>query len=390
MRPSVRDTADAIEIRWAAGFRFAATAIDVCGNDPADLDYLSEFLVPWCELIPAGGAALRVRMLGSPLLAGELEADWEAVRVTSRRVAPVPCLRLDTQVVAFEGWRDDGRLRLVDRVTGCFFRFDEGIVDVVCRQGDDRTRLGLLGLIREAITGGVASVSALVDLHAAAFAVGDRAVVIAGARGSGKTSLLCHALLSGGAALIANDRTFVALDGPEPVATGIPTVVSIRADTLRAFPRLAGEPDAYPALTPIILPASDGGAPAATGPGDRALLLSPARFAGRLGVARVGRARLSAIVLPEVSTELRGWTVARLAVEVAAAALEARLYGTGPARDASTLFGSLVGPAVAQRPSPCALLERLVATVPVFVCRLGRGAYESPAAAWLEAIGVRG
>lgn len=121
------------EPAWAVGYRCGPAAVDVSGNHPADRDYLSEFLEPWCEVVPAGNAPLRVRMVASASAVARLEAAWRERASGPQRVAPVPCLKLDTQVIAFEGWREESGLRLVDPVTGCFFLVGAGSVDVVCR-----------------------------------------------------------------------------------------------------------------------------------------------------------------------------------------------------------------------------------------------------------------
>lgn len=226
----------------------------------------------------------------------------------------------------------------------------------------------------------------IVDLHAAAFTSGNRAVVIAGAKGAGKTSLLCHAIVSAGAALVSNDRTFVDVGQTPPAAEGIPTVVSVRGDTLRAFPQLGSRAEANPPLTPIVVPARPGQTAAPERRPDRALLLSPARFARRLGAEQVARAPLSAILLPEVSAGLRGWQLVRLEPGPAATALEACLYGAPAARKTPTLFAGLARTAATPSVPIGARLARLVAAVPVFVCRIGPDAYDMPIGPLLDAL----
>jgi hypothetical protein len=293
-------------------------------------------------------------------------------------------------MIAFEGWREGEALWMADPVTGCFFLVGAGTVDVVSRRGSSRARLGLLGLLREIITGKVAAVAPIVDLHASAFAVGDAAVLIAGAKGAGKTSLLCHALISAGAGLVGNDRVFIDLAASPPRALGVPTVISIRADALHRFPQLAHRADQFPPLFPIeaAAPPGNGGSGPAIRSADRALLLSPAGLAGRLGAARVPEAPLSAILLPEVTAGIRGCTIERLSAETARAALEACLYGASSGRNEPTLFAGLAGAAAVSPTAIGVRLERLVAAVPAYACRLGRDAYDTPAAMLLSALGL--
>jgi hypothetical protein len=130
--------------------------------------------------------------------------------------------------------------------------------------------------------------------------------------------------------------------------------------------------------------AGDAGAPGRAG--DRALLLSPSRFAGRLGARRVGRAPLSAIVLLEVAPDGSGWQLVRLGPDAAVAALDACRYGAPAVRDAPTLFGGLARTAALRLPPVAVRIARLVSTVPVFACRIGRDAYDMPIGPLLDAL----
>jgi hypothetical protein len=375
---------------WTVGYRHGAAGVDVAGNDPGDRAWLDEFLLPWCDVGTAGSAPVCVRMIRSTPIAEALGREWTRRQAAPRRQPPRPCVRLDTQTIAFDGWSADDGLRLVDPVTGCTFIVAGTAVDVVAGEGEEQAQLGLLGLVREVIAGSVAAHRPVVDLHAAAFALDGKAVVIAGPKGAGKTSLLCHVLISAGAALLANDRVFVATDEAPPVACGIPTVVSIRPGTLDAFPRLLARAAEFPALTRIDPSARrilDGQAPLP--PSARpALLLSPARLAGRLGAARVAEAPLAAIVIAETSAAVAGFVLERLPREAAQAALDASLYGVAADRSRPTLFGRLAGEAAAGLPPIGDRIARLAAAVPVYRCRLGRDAYDRPAAPLLEALGL--
>ena len=389
----VRDRADASaepEETWAIGYRCGPAGVDVSGDDPGDRAWLDEFLLPFCDVTAAGGAPVRVRMIRSDPLAEALGREWRR-RQAAPREPPRPCVRLDTQTIAFDGWSGDDGLRLIDPVTGCTFIVAGTSVDVVAPEAEERAQLGLLGLVREAIAGSVAAHRPVVDLHAAAFALDGQAVVIAGPKGAGKTSLLCHVLVSAGAALLANDRVFVAVDGAQPAACGIPTVVSIRQGTLDAFPQLLARAAEFPALTRIDPSARrilDGQPPLP--PSARpALLLSPARFAGRLGAARAARASLAAIVIAEASAAVAGFALERLAEGAARAALDASLYGVAADRSRPTLFGGLAGKAAAGLPPIGDRIAGLAAAVPVYRCRLGRDAYDRPAAPLLEALGLK-
>jgi hypothetical protein len=362
--------------------------LNISGNDAADLDWLSEFLRPWCDMGPASPAPVRIRMVRSDSGVKALADDRHRHRDGGGHTRLTPCIRLDTQTILFEGWPGDDGLRLADPVTGCFFVVNGGHVDIFAPRGDARSNLALLGVVREAVLGGISKSEAIVDLHAGGFVLDGRAVVVAGPKGAGKTSLLCHAIVSGGADLLANDRVLVR-DRAGPVACGVPTVVSIRQTTVARFPELANHADDFPPLGWIDPSArhvqNDTALPLSQASN---LLLTPAGFAGRLGAARVGAAPLHAIVLPEVSHDAEGCALEALAGNAALGELDASLYGVATHREEPMLFQSLFGPADTGLPSMRQRLEGLAAAVPVYRCRLGRDAYSQPAAALFGALGL--
>ncbi|MGE0451135.1 MAG: hypothetical protein AB7Q29_16300 [Vicinamibacterales bacterium] len=390
----------ATEGPWAVTYQHGSVTIDIQGEHLGDLAWLREFLEPWCEEARPAADALRVRAVRSDRLVETLRIAWQNRRGTDEAIAPLACIRLDTRTVAFEGWSERGTVRLVDPLTDCFFVISGRNVDVVGSQNGDRIRIALLGVIREAIAGAIAASSAVVDLHAAAFASGDRSVVIAGPKRSGKTSLLCHAITSGGAKLLANDRVFARVDTVPASAYGVPTVVSIRRGTLATFPQL-GNPSAFESSAASIhaFPEIErdgwmrgqrtGEGPKTDGP----LKLTPRRFAARLGAGQVSQAPLTAIVLPELVSDLSGWSLETLPRDVAARRITCCLFGVEAERDRSTFFGGLSPLPRTGRTTPMTLettsaIERLVATVPVHRCRLGPDVYRQPAELLIRALGL--
>jgi HPr kinase/phosphorylase len=84
------------------------------------------------------------------------------------------------------------------------------------------------------VTGGVL-------LHASCVAFGERAVLILGPAGAGKSSLALQ-LMALGAMLVADDRTLVAADGARLVArapTGLPALIEARGLGLLRAPLMA-------------------------------------------------------------------------------------------------------------------------------------------------------
>lgn len=376
---------DGFDPSWSATYAPGTAGVDVCGNDPADAAWLDEFLTPWCGRAASGTGALQVRMIRSNRRARELTDEWTERRQQGPQPEPTPCIRLETRTLAFDRWAGTAGWRLADPLTGCQFVVTGRRVDVIAPEGAHAGQLFLAGMIREALTGAVAAAGRVLDLHAAAFAVGGQAIVLTGRKRAGKTSLLCHALLSGGGALIANDRVFVHLDAAPPIACGIPTVAALRHGTLDTFPRLREGSATFPPLPRLDGPA-DTGPPGSPSPEPAGLLLTLARLAGRLGAPQLARAPLRAILLPEIAEDHDGWVLERLPEAAAATQLAGCLHGGRVGGEASTFFTALMRGDASPLPPVGDQLGRLVSQVPVYRFRLGPDVYRQPATCWLHAL----
>lgn len=377
---------------WRVGLRCGPAAIDAGGDEPDDGAWLAAFLGPWCDTMDPERASLRVRLLRSDGLMERLERG-----MAGQATAPVPCFGLDSRTIALPGWSEGGRLWLYDDKAESFLGIEGRSVDIVSRAGGRAVWLALGRVVRELIAGGVRAAEPVVDLHAASFSVAGKAVLLAGPKKAGKTSLLCHALLSGGAALLGNDRAFVQVDGAGPVVRGVPTVVSIRSGTRMFFPQLQRHRrprgDSLDSDT-------DSGTGTDSGAGPADLRLIPAEFTGWVGCAHVREAPLHAIVMPERHAALDGWALERLSGEEALARLDPCRYGAACAHGAPTVLAALAsavavgGGAVRRGPAaggaPQSLLRWLAADFPVYRFRIGPSLYGEPASRWLRALGLEG
>jgi hypothetical protein len=361
----------------AAGYAFGAARLDV-ETDAADAGrWLAEFLTPWIASRPAGSAAAVVRFDSSSDAFAALQ--HERASVTTRLL---PCFALDRHVVTLPGWQDGDVVVAADDELGCGYRIRPGRVDVVAPPASPRARIGLLRVVRERLTSTRASIEASVDLHAAAFTVRGRAVIVSGPRGAGKTSVLCHALASG-AGLIANDRVFVCIDDAGAMtAEGVPTLVSVRPGTLAAFPTLRLAADERPALRHS---AEHGSADVP--PAGRDFSLSPRQLAARLGAGCVARAPVSAIVFPELVDDDSAWAIEAVSENDVAPRLAACVYGSGHPAVKTVIAGLGDAASTAVRPAPD-LLNRIAATTRLVRLRLGRRAYDAPADAWIHALEI--
>ena len=362
----------------AVGYTYGNAAVDVVIDDAETHRWLIDFLTPWATAEAFTGCATQVRFTAA-------QDAWDAL--TRRALAapvPMPCFVLDSHLVMLPGWEDEHGVAVEDEELGCFYCVRPARVDIVARPGERRARLGLMRVVRELLTARRLASGSLLDLHAAAFETGQRAVLIAGPRNAGKTTMLCHALASGGARMIANDRVLVDLDCGDGEVVGVPTLASARAATLHFFPALRGGTDSLPTLL-------HGG----EGDLDREGLLrgthvrslSLGAFADRLGSSCVATAPLAAVVFPEIVADIDTWDLQTLSAADGLAALGQCRYGAG--RDASvrTIFARSDEdiPEVGRLD---AMLRRLVESTRVFRCRLGPRAYERSAVEWLAALGL--
>lgn len=368
----------------AAGYGFGPVTVDVV-TDGVELNrWLGEFLAPSIASVPFGRGDAVVRFGSDPDAFEALE------RRSASATRRTPCFSLDDQVVTLPAWDDEAGVVLADSDLHCFYQVldhrpgQAPTVDIVGRAGELRARFGLMRVVREILTARRLARGGLLDLHAAAFELGGRAVLIAGGKHAGKTTVLCHALGSNRARAIANDRVFVDVERDGGQVYGIPTLVGIRRDTLALFPGLRGATDGRPVLLCDGEEELERGA-VAQGRNVRSLSLS--QFAERRGSSVVSAAPLSAVVFPEIVGDITSWKVNELSRVEGLERLARCIHGGRRNRSRPTVFGELGGPAVGQ-PDPAEIVERLGGTVRFFKCTLGTRAYEQCASEWLCALAL--
>ncbi len=126
-------------------------------------------------------------------------------------------------------------------------------------------------------------------VHAAAFVTTAGAVLLTGARGSGKTTALVHVLTAGGTALLANSRVLVGGSRAAPIVRALPASVALRRPTLDLVPQLRtlAVPTARPHWETQVSP---------LGVPETRLLVPPRALAEVLGVDVVPLAPLRAVI----------------------------------------------------------------------------------------------
>jgi hypothetical protein len=361
------------------GYRLGPARIDVESDDADAARWLREFLLPWFEACPPGAGEFRVRLTGSASALGDL-----ARRQAAARLRPHACFALDSQVVELPGWTDAEGSVLADDRLGCFYQLRRGSVEIAAPPGIRRVRIGLMRVVRELAALRMLREAGCLDLHAAAFAVKDRAVLLVGPTRAGKTTLLVSSLASGRASLLANDRVFVDTRRTPGLAIGVPTLVSIRPDTLERFPSLGSS---VPGGTALLHAAEiEAHAADVSGGGGRAEhSLSPAQLAQQLGAGILRCAPIAAIVFPEIAPAQSRWSLTPLAPERAGARLRENLYGARLGPRPGTVFEEIVAGDRGRRRDTSEPLEEIAARIPSYACRLGPDAYQDGGGAWLSA-----
>lgn len=371
--------------RILTAYRFGPAVIDVEADDPDAARWLAEFLAPWFEVDAPGKGEFTVRLTCSAPAVAALER-----RQAAAIYHPVACFALDSQVVSLPGWaEEDGATVIADSGLSCFYRVQGRTVEIVARPGTRSVRVALMRVVREVTAVRMLGQGSVLDLHAAAFVAGERAVLLVGPKGGGKTTLLVHVLASGRASLLANDRVFVDAGHLPAHAVGVPTLVALRDETLKVFPNLRRDLPERPALLHAgELESHDVGA-VEGGDAPRGFALSPAQLARRLGVAIVRCAPLAAIVFPEVSPAADAWSLEPVAPADGATRLRECLYGVHSRPRRRTLFEEIARGQGDREEEQKALVDRLAARLPLFRCRLAPDGCRDGAEAWLRGLPLK-
>jgi len=358
-------------------YRFVKVATEVDIDDPDVARWLAEFLSPWFSTEKQNGAALKVSMTSS----GEQFSALARVEA-KRHPQPVACFWLDRTMVSCPGWSEpDGSILVADQEFGCYYHVQGNQVEVISRPQDPPARIGLMRVVRELAIPRADARSETLDLHAAAFVFRGRAILLAGDKNAGKTTLLAHALTSPHTALMANDRVIV--DGSLE-ARGVPTVVSVRTETERAFSALGR---IFPRRAVLFhkgeLASADLGR--ASTYHRSVLSLSLAQFARQLNSRLEPSAPVGAIIFPEISTSASGWTLSSMDPTEAAPRLRGNIYGSTLASCSDTIFQKVTR-ALPGTNEPDLIVDRLAASVPMIRCVLGKRAYSESSNDWLKAL----
>jgi hypothetical protein len=346
----------------------------------ADLAWLEEFLSPaFCARASGGDVHYGVEAVVD-------EGRFDAY-LAARPAGPLPeaaAFVLDQRVLTTVSWRDPstGRTAFFDPAHRVVYltHADTPGVTIVARTGGRLFRGALMRVVREVAMTRAWTPGSLV-LHASAFATARGAVIVAGPKRAGKTSLLLYAL-HGGAAFISNDRVVLVSGGESFVAHGMPSITSLRHSTLALFPRLAAALDERRYRAHLTIAEAE--ASAAPPDGDGAI--SPSQLCRAMDARMDAAVPAAAVLLPRVDLSRLGLEILPLDPSAARDRFDDVLFASANRGGTSDVFGIAGGERVVDVSSARALWGRAVNTVPVFECVIGRGAFDEPAAATVLAI----
>lgn len=351
-------------------FAYENLGIGVSSDEEACLEWLEEFFVPQF------GVEDRVA------------ADWEiTVTLDSDRYERLAglgpsrgealCFALDTRDISLPLWNADSPAKvLFDEKRETFFLLESETrrITLLSRGDGGRFRIALMRVVRE-LAMNRAQQDGGVILHASAFSLGNKGVIVTGPKGAGKTTLLMYALQATPADYVSNDRVLLRLDGG-PRIRGIPTIVTLRDPTLRFFPpvlerlresgytiRLTGREasERPPAET-------------AVKPGGRRSI-GPNQFCDILEVESTAGARPAALVFPRLCDRSGPLRLNRLPTELAAARLYDALFGVRKLRTTSPFFSDAPEQPAFDREKLEAACATLTSEVGCYECELGPDAY---------------
>ncbi len=351
---------------------YEGISVGIETHKDSDLSWLKEFLTPWFDL-GDGVADVIVRVVVDPQRYSALLRQGPGQR-------SVDAFMMDTRVIQYPLWNTlTERPIFFDEARVLFFEVGEGSIEIICREHEPGARLGIMRVIRE-LAMGAAQHAGGRFLHAAAISISGRALIIAGPRSAGKTSLLTYLLSHLEADFLTNDRLLAMPAGEVVGLRGMPTIVSIRDGTLGLFPRLRDSLQTQGFTSRRTLQecreagdiVSANATPGRTG-------ISPAQYCALLGCEPARDSRASVLLFPRQTGQPGGVELQRLDRKTTAAMLRQGLFGyIGPDK-LSAIF------TLPAKPSPTltaktdtALFDWLSGSLPGYSCSLGTDAYATP------------
>jgi hypothetical protein len=292
----------------------------------------------------------------------------------------VDCFTKDGGFEQFAAFRDEqNRQVLFSADEECFLipELDKGRIEVLANGDGWKTRRCLMRLVRE-----LATIQALhqgdLFIHGAAIECRGGAVILAGAKRSGKTTMLINALRQGNAHYLSNDRVYVERTGNTLCVRGMPTIVRVRPDSLAHVPGLKPPACDHPyryyltdseceQRSAMIQPAYQ--EPPA---------MSPSQFSRWLGVQMTAAAPLRAIVFPRIDSSISSYALEPIRATDAESLLAANCFFPGTTGPVAKALAGGWAAAVADVERSRRGYQDLAKRCDLFSCSIGPAAFASP------------
>lgn len=355
---------------------YQGLSIAVTADSESDLHWLQDFFGPSYKfgVAAADSAARRIALHEDPLWSHRRRcmAEHQASGTIGRVLAHVldgtdlhlPCLRpADASLLAW------------DELLECFYLQDcDGLTTVLQPQQSPRLRrprLALMRSVRELVLHHELRSGSLV-LHASGLVRDGRALLFAGPRRAGKTTLLSAGLnLVPGLELLANDRVIVSPQVGGWSSRGMATVVSVRPGVDTVLPGLLQRLHAN-TLGPEAGPQESR---SREFPIHGRLLLSPSQYCKSFGVTQVAEAQLAAIMLPRIDLSAIGLHWRPLYPAAAAVSLAGALFASSHQGSRSELFDSPESGPFPEEAELAERMQRLASDIACFELVIGADAY---------------
>jgi hypothetical protein len=351
-------------------FAYENLGIGVRSNEGAYLEWLEEFFVPQFGVEDDAAADWEITVT--------LDSDrYERLAGLGPSREELLCFALDTRDIHLPRWDTDTPAKvLFDEKSETFFLLESESrrITLVSRGDGGRSRIAVMRVVRE-LAMNRAQRDGGVILHASAFSLGDRGVIVTGPKGAGKTTLLMYALLATPSDYVSNDRVLLRLDGGARIR-GIPTIVTLREPTLHFFPPVLERlRESGYTIRLTRREASERPPAESTVKPDGRRSIGPNQFCDLLRVKSKAGARPAALVFPRLCDRAGPLRLSRIPKKGAAERLYESLFGVRKLRTTSPLFSDAPEQPPFDRKKLEAACTTLTSEVRCYECELGPDVY---------------
>jgi len=284
---------------------FMGLPCHVRSDDPSDISWLMDFFV---GAVDSGLEPKNISELQKITLTRDQASTRDARFQAGKSRQTTLAFVLDSEIQYLPSWMlGDGTLCAYSDFYDLLFtkRDDIRIFDAsMPGQAGRRARGGLMRAIREPAMDHIWRSGDSI-LHGAGVVVEGQAVLIAGNKRSGKTSLLSAVLSQlSDSTFLANDRIALKQCGSNLIARAIPTIISLRRGSLDVVPGLAARAAS--------LDCDHAGAPLPSGTAQERLAMTTRQFVSMLGTSVCSTAPVKSIVFPFVDPGQGTFSLRRL------------------------------------------------------------------------------